>query len=204
MFWAVLLVDHDLVMTCCIRIGRLNHSRVTITVMCAGQLLAAPAAGFFDLGVHLRLLLPAVDHASDRNSNPCALAAARAWARGACRDAAWGAALALVDATVRAKQLGNGGESTAAGSSPPPGGGTGDASWSRADVRVFVNSESNVVTEDLVRFLRAHNASASGFVYSGAAAAAVEERSLSGAPIDFIEVVMACRIIRLGGSTTNE
>ena len=31
----VLLVDHDLAMTCHIRIGRLNHSRVTVT--CAGQ-----------------------------------------------------------------------------------------------------------------------------------------------------------------------
>ena len=37
---------------------------------------------------------------------------------------------------------------------------------------VFVNSESNVVTDDLIRYLRNHSINAQGFVYAGSSLAA--------------------------------
>ena len=79
---------------------------------------------------------------------------------------------------------------------PPPGAADRDAAASAASDAVFVNSESNVVTDDLIRYLRNHSINAQGFVYTGSSLAA-DGDTLSGAPIDFVEWWFLARAARI-------
>ena len=104
------------------------------------RVVAQPDARFA-AAVHVRLILPGVDHARDRNVNACSLASARRWAAGACRDASWAEAAATLRRELGAGRL-------------------------AAREPVLVLSESNVVTRDLIGYLRANaSVNAQGFVY---------------------------------------
>ena len=132
----------------------------------------------FAVAIHLRLILPGVDHSAARNTDLCELTVARKWTRGRCRDETWRAALAHVRAVL----------AEAPAPLSPGAGAVSDA--------VFVNSESNVVTDDLIRYLRNHSINAQGFVYAGSSLAA-DGDTLSGAPIDFVEWWFLARAARI-------
>ena len=116
-----------------------------------------------------KTVMPGVDHATSRNSEPCSVALAQRWTRSACRNATWNqilfavrratsppttAAAATTTTTATALPV----STVPASSSFAPG-----QAASPSDRAVFIACESAVVTADLVRYLRLNGVDAQAF-----------------------------------------